>query len=86
MRYEVRITKKAVKQVAKLSPPRQQQRVADAIDALAQNPRDGDTLPLKGRYIPQWRLRVGDYRIFYEFTDDPAVVQVNQVRHRQSAY
>ncbi|HEX5398953.1 MAG TPA: type II toxin-antitoxin system RelE/ParE family toxin [Verrucomicrobiae bacterium] len=32
------------------------------------------------------RIRVGDYRVVYEITDEIRIVRVNRVRHRREVY
>jgi mRNA interferase RelE/StbE len=33
-----------------------------------------------------WRIRVGDYRIIYEISEEIRIVRVNRVRHRRDVY
>jgi mRNA interferase RelE/StbE len=35
---------------------------------------------------PTWRLRIGDWRIFYEIDDDRAIVFLTAADHRKDAY
>ena len=46
-------------------------RVEAALDALAENPRAGDTKKLQGRLRGLIRLRVGYYRVLY-LVDEPS--------------
>jgi len=62
------------------------ERVAAAIDALAENPRPRGCLLLRDYHPPTWRVRVGDWRILYEVDDDAGMVTVTGVRHRSKAY
>jgi mRNA interferase RelE/StbE len=62
-----------------------QQRVATALDRLAHSPRQGDIKKLAGA-DDEYRLRVGDWRVF--FRPDPArrTVVILAIRHRSAAY
>ena len=61
-------------------------RVADAIDALAGNPRPPGCLLLQAQEGRTWRIRVGDWRILYEIDDAAEVLTVLRVLHRSKAY
>ena len=45
---------------------------------------EGDVKHLRGSGPPQYRLRVGDYRVLFHYLDDG--IQVAAVRHRREAY
>ena len=55
------------------------------IRSLAHEPRPRDAMELAGP-DPLYRLRVGDYRILYDVSDQEKVVRVARVRHRREAY
>ncbi|MCY3744650.1 MAG: type II toxin-antitoxin system RelE/ParE family toxin [Acidobacteria bacterium] len=59
-------------------------RVLTAIDAFAES-GIGDVLRLKG-LERQWRLRVGDWRVLFQFNRDDATLRVEAVLHRSRAY
>ena len=63
MNYAVSILRRAQKELGQLSSP-SFERVCDAIQALAGNPRPPGCRKLVGR--DGWRIRVGDYRVIYE--------------------
>lgn len=46
----------------------------------------GDTGSLKGRLSHLRKLRVGDWRVFFEQDDGQRVVRVVRVAHRSVAY
>ncbi len=52
---------------------------------LKTTPRTGDIKKLAGRE-GGYRLRVGDYRVFYTLSKDDLTIYVEGVRHRSSAY
>ena len=83
MNYQVFILRSAQRALAKLSKPNYQ-RVKDAIEALASNPRPPGCKKLVQR--DGWRIRVGDYRIIYEIDDLRRVVTVLDVGHRSDIY
>ena len=83
MTYRVVITKKATKAIQAL-PATARHRVADAILALAEDPRPAGCKKLVG--ADQWRIRVGDYRILYMVSDGELLVTVVRVAHRREVY
>jgi mRNA interferase RelE/StbE len=84
MTYQVQVVPAAVKQLAKL-PRRDQLRIRDAIDGLAQNPRPPGAKKLIGA-DQLWRVRSGDYRIVYEIQDARLIVLVVHIGHRRDDY
>lgn len=61
-------------------------RVAAAVRSLTENPRPPGCLLVKGEQPPTWRIRVGDWRVFYEIDDEAGVVTTVGVRRRDQAY
>lgn len=74
----------AEKTLAKL-PRSLRERIARAIDELAENPHRPGSVKLVG-YEILYRRRVGDWRIVYAIYDDRLVVLVIQIAARGSAY
>jgi mRNA interferase RelE/StbE len=83
MAYSVGVQRRAQKQIARLSATTQD-RIENALQALADDPRPRNSRKLRGR--ESLRLRVGDYRVIYEVDDDRQVVTVFQVGHRRDIY
>jgi mRNA interferase RelE/StbE len=83
MAYAVQLVPSAAKELAKLAP-RERQRIATRIGALAVQPRPPGAEKLAG--VDAWRVRVGDYRIVYEVRDRVLVVLVLAVGHRRDIY
>ncbi len=81
--YTVQLTKKAAKQLDKLSDDVANQ-LLEAIGQLANNPRPQGCKKLKGRN--GYRIRKGNYRIIYEIYDDVLVIDVIAVGHRKDIY
>jgi mRNA interferase RelE/StbE len=81
--YQLRIERRAQKALAKISQPHQD-RIVEAIRALADDPRPPGAKKLSGRN--GWRLRVGVYRVIYEIQDNELVVLVVSIGHRREIY
>jgi mRNA interferase RelE/StbE len=81
--YEVRLHPQAARAFRRLQNPLRD-RIATAIDALANDPRPTGTTRLAGR--DDYRVRVGDYRIIYAVDDDERLVVVARIAHRRDVY
>lgn len=80
MAYRVELHRSAQKQV--LSCPRPAQiEIAQAIDALRDNPRPTGCRKLRETEL--WRVRVGRYRIIYSVDDEARLVVVVKVAARR---
>ena len=82
--YRVLLERAAEKDLARLSSPIRD-RIIVAIRALAANPRPPGCRKLTGSEN-DWRIRVGDYRVVYEISDEIRIVRVNRIRHRREVY
>ncbi len=83
MTYSVKIKASAAKALSRLSQP-DRQRLANAIDRLAEEPYAGGVL--KGEFGGLRRLRVGHYRIVYEVSERTLTVLVVRIGHRREVY
>ena len=84
--YRVELALAAGRQPAKLSAD-VQRRIVRALHALEVEPRPDGVQQLSGiRGAPQWRLRVGDYRVIYEIHDARLLVLVIRIGHRRDVY
>jgi mRNA interferase RelE/StbE len=83
MVYTVGVQRRAQKQIARLPAPTQD-RIENALRALADDPRPQGSGKLRGR--EGLRVRVGDFRIIYLVDDDQRAVTVVQVGHRRDVY
>lgn len=81
MRYEIRFKPRALKDGKKI-PSHELARIFEKIEAL-QDDLAGDVKRLTDFY-PEYRLRVGDYRVLFEIEHDQVVVY--RIRHRKDAY
>lgn len=81
--FSIRIKGSAAKELARIAKT-DRTRIVASIDRLAENPFLGNVL--KGHMRGLCRLRVGDYRVLYEVTDDALIVLVIRVAHRGEVY
>ena len=84
MGYAVEMLRPAEKTLDKLArqQPADAERIEDAIEALAEEPRPAGCKPLTG-YPHVYRVRVGNYRICYTINDRELVVLVVTVSTRR---
>jgi mRNA interferase RelE/StbE len=80
---EVRLSRRATKDLD-ASPAKVARRVANALERLAENPRDTrfDVKLLVGKR-PWRRLRIGDHRVPFRLSDGGKVVLVGRVVDRK---
>jgi len=83
MSYSILTLRRAQKQLEQV-PGKDYQRVKEAINSLAQEPRPRGCSKLVAR--EGWRIRVGDYRVIYEIDDSQQVVTVLHVGNRRDIY
>jgi mRNA interferase RelE/StbE len=81
--WNLEITKKAEKQIAKL-PKIIQKRIFDAFDMLTTNPYSGKKL--RGEHSGFYRYPIGNYRILYSLEHERIVVVVVKISPRKDAY
>ncbi|HVW18512.1 MAG TPA: type II toxin-antitoxin system RelE/ParE family toxin [Solirubrobacteraceae bacterium] len=77
------VTRPAGRDLRRLDPP-VRRRVGQALEGLLVDEQRGDVRPLVGR--PEWRLRVGDWRVFYLRDTTSRIVTVTRVLPRGRAY
>ena len=81
MRYQLEFKPKAVKDLQAI-PRKTQQRILDKIERLQDN-LQGDVKKLTN-FTPEYRLRVGDYRVLFEIEQQALVIY--RIRHRKESY
>ena len=81
MKYNVQFKPKAVKDIARLSSRMQLEIIKD-IEAMSYD-LTGDVKRLTN-FTPEYRLRVGDYRVLFEIENKNIIVY--RVRHRREVY
>ncbi|OGG00753.1 hypothetical protein A3D78_01870 [Candidatus Gottesmanbacteria bacterium RIFCSPHIGHO2_02_FULL_39_14] len=60
------------------------ERIIDAINDLSFNPLKG--VKLHGELSEYYKLRIGDYRIIYQFDSEKSRIIIVKVEHRQGVY
>ena len=81
MKYNVQFKPRAVKDIARLSSRMQLEIIKD-IEAMSYD-LTGDVKRLTN-FTPEYRLRVGDYRVLFEIENKNIIVY--RVRHRREVY
>lgn len=88
MAYTVSIKRSARKAIDKIPQRKARERVEDAIEDLAEEPRPPHSKQLKGKYSTYRRIDVGgvggEYRVIYEVRDEELVIVV--VGQREGVY
>ena len=82
--HAIELLPSAARELAKLDRAIQR-RVARRLGQLAEDPRGGGAIKLRGD-VDIWRARVGDHRILYRIEDDRLVVLIFRIAHRREAY
>ena len=89
--FEVRVRKEVTKEAKKL-PRAHREKLAKFIEVLKENPvpvHEFDVKPVRGRERKngkRYRLRLGDYRVFYDVYWKERVVVVLKIEPRERAY
>jgi mRNA interferase RelE/StbE len=83
-RYRIELKSSAAAELAKI-PKNRRQRIADRINALANEPHPPGSKKLEGE-ANAYRIRVGDYRILYQVQDDLLLILVIRIAHRKDVY
>jgi len=81
LRYDVQFKPRAVRDIERL-PSRIQARVLARIEEMRNNLK-GDVKRLTN-FTPEYRLRVGDYRVLFEVEKETIVIY--RIRHRREVY
>ena len=76
-RYTIQYSRAAAEDFESLSDDLQE-RVAEAVDALSENPRPPGSKKLKGSKN-KYRIRVGQYRVIYEIYDREILVLIVRI-------
>jgi len=83
-RFEIEITHSAEKQLRALDRV-DQQRLAKAMQALAEDPRPRGAKKLSG-YDDVLRIRVGRFRVLYSVAQRRLVILILKIGHRRDVY
>jgi len=82
--YEVSITHRVEREIARLHP-RIRRQITGKIIALEDNPRPQDIKAIKGRENT-YRVDSGEYRILFQLDDQAKLVTIFRVGHRKDVY
>lgn len=83
MRCSLRMKRSAAKALSAL-PKADQVRLVEAIDMLCEPPAAGSAL--KGEFEGLRRLRVGNFRVVYEWQRTELVILMVRIGHRRDVY
>jgi mRNA interferase RelE/StbE len=76
-----RSAEKDLRRIAKDQIPR----ILEAIQSLAEDPfLEGSKKLVGGEYT--YRIRVGDYRVVYQFHRQRNAIEIDRIRHRKDVY
>ena len=81
MKYSLRFESRALKDLRRLDK-QLSKRIVDRIEFMAEDLR-GDVKKLTD-HSPQYRLRIGDYRVLFDIEDKTIVIQ--RIRNRREVY
>ncbi len=81
MKYDLRFKPRSLKDLKRL-PAKHQQRIIEGIERLSKD-LAGDVRKLT-RFSPEYRLRVGNYRVLFEIQG--SAITIYRIRHRRDVY
>ena len=81
MKYEIEFKPKSIKDLRKIDK-NDQKVIIEKIEKMSHN-LSGDIKKLTN-YTPEYRLRVGNYRILFEVEDSKIIIYT--IRHRKESY
>ena len=84
MSYNLQISRRAEKEIARLTPKIRRQ-VCEKILSLEDNPYSQDIKQLKGEK-DAYRVDSGEYRILFHLDDQAKAVTIFRVKHRRDVY
>ncbi|MGG6265769.1 type II toxin-antitoxin system RelE family toxin [Leptolyngbya sp. AN03gr2] len=85
MAYSVELTPEAFSGL-ELIDQKNQQRILRKIEWLAENFSELSPTALTGDLSGLFKLRVGDYRVLYSFSESTKVLTVHRIGHRREIY
>ncbi|MEM9595803.1 MAG: type II toxin-antitoxin system RelE/ParE family toxin [Acidobacteriota bacterium] len=81
MKYDLRFKPRSLKDLKKL-PRTTQRQIVDRVESMSEG-LSGDVKRLT-QFTPEYRLRVGSYRVLFEVEGTSIVIY--RIRHRKEAY
>lgn len=85
LEFEIVFSPRAVRDLKALDK-NVQTRIKAAITGLACFPPRGDVIKLRGGQGTELRLRVGDWRVMFEYAFTEGQVYILAIKHRREAY
>jgi mRNA interferase RelE/StbE len=85
MSYLIEYEPEAIADLEKLTQT-VRERVVKKINWLAENFDQINPQSLTADLAGLFKLRVGDYRVIYEFTREEEIIFIDRVRHRREVY
>ena len=85
MSYQIRIKPSAEKEMRNF-PPQLFRRIAAKIRELKENPKPFPNCRKLEKPLEGYRIRVGDYRVFYMIEEKTNTVFIFKVMHRKDVY
>ncbi len=82
MPWDLHVARPAEKALERI-PIRDRQRILHALQAMHEDPFNGDIARLENQPTA-WRRRVGDWRIFFDVYPDRLLIVVTAIRRRTS--
>ena len=82
MNYRIETVSSRIKRELFRIPPLDRQRIAEAVQTLADDPRPPGVKQLE---LNVYRLRVGDYRVIYKVFDAEGVILIGRVARRSES-
>ena len=85
MPYTIVFTETALKNLQRF-PSKDQNLILDNIEKLAQNPHNKNNVKKLVNFDVAYRLRVGNYRVLFDYEDSLQIIDIVDILPRQSAY
>ena len=82
--YQIEWKKSTAKDLRKI-PKNQVLRIVEAVQKLENDPTPAGSTKLCGS-DSSYRIRVGDYRVIYDFAEERIIIEVVKVGHRKDVY
>lgn len=85
MNYELEFTPEAVADLERLTQV-VSERIVNKINWLSENFDLITPEPLTAELTGFYKLRVGDYRVIYSFSNKPKMITIDKIGHRREIY
>lgn len=85
MNYSVKYEPEAVNDLDRLTQTTRV-RILKKIEWLKNNFDQISPLSLTGNFSGFYKLRIGDYRVIYEFDQENHIIYINRIGHRREIY